>query len=690
MRSLAAVVVAGAVLLAGASTAGAVQWAVQPAIVPPGPPDGQLRGVSCLRHGFCFAVGSNTDLTGAAVPQVQYFNGRWWRRLSVPDGAGTLNAIACTSGSSCFAVGSLIERWNGRRWTISRTRVRGELNGVACAGPRICMAVGDANGRPLAFRWDGRRWTRSAVPVGGLLSVSCSSAVACTAVGARGGRTLAVRWNGRRWRVQATPTPELFGGLNAVSCSAARACTAVGTSSSGGSTHSLAEHWNGSRWSAQPTVRHASDVTVLTGVACRSPRDCTAVGWFGSDTADQGIGPGSTLSERWNGRSWSAQRAPNATGANVSRLSGISCAAGHCVTVGDASTGDGPYLQRRDLALHYSGKWLIHGVPTPPGHSNSSLSAVSCVTTNSCVAVGSQSKPGCCQVLLFDERWDGHTWRLDPIPQPPGALDGELSAIFCVSSTRCFGVGSAQGADHHNRPLTEIWDGTRWTIESSPDGASGAENYLNAIACRSATDCTAVGDYYNDQTSTGGTLIEHWNGADWSVQSSATSSTFGASLDGVSCTATDACIAVGQDGNGKGIAARWDGAAWASVPGPPTSPDSVSCASPTSCQAVGFKEIASWDGSSWTRQSAPALSDWRLMGVTCRADNDCTAVGATKIGSGSPTALAESWNGQRWSVQSSPALTKSTFSGVSCPAAGACVAVGSENQTPLIEATGQR
>src|SRR5581483_2977994 len=142
-----------------------------------------------------------------------------------------------------------------------------------------------------------------------LSGVSCSSPVACTAVGTRNGQTLAVRWDGHRWRVESTPTPALNAGLRAVSCPTPRACVAVGSSSNGGSTASLAEHWNGLRWSVQPTKQHRADITVLSGVACRTGRDCTATVWYGSDSPN--LGPQSTLSEHWNGRTWSEQATPN-------------------------------------------------------------------------------------------------------------------------------------------------------------------------------------------------------------------------------------------------------------------------------------------------------------------------------------------------------------------------------------------
>ena len=135
-------------------------------------------------------------------------------------------------------------------------------------------------------------------------------------------------------------------------------------------------------------------------------------------------------------------------------------------------------------------------------------------------------------------------------------------------------TGSFAPGGDTTRTLTEIWDGTRWEIEPSPNGDASSQNFLNSVRCVSASDCTAVGDYYDDRAFTGGTLIEHWDGTSWSLESSATSSTFGANLSDVSCIARASCLAVGQDGNGGhahndqlSIELNVDGEDWIADPG---------------------------------------------------------------------------------------------------------------------------
>jgi hypothetical protein len=165
-------------------------------------------------------------------------------------------------------------------------------------------------------------------------------------------------------------------------------------------------------------------------------------------------------------------------------------------------------------------------------------------------------------------------------------------------------------------------------------------------------------------------------------------------LVGVSCTAKNACVAVGSafpfnaSGRRLTVAERWDGRKWALMrtarSGSYDEFNDVSCTSMRACTAVGTTSTGSswrplverWNGKKWLVQPTPNLQKAFLYGVSCASVKDCTAVGR---GTG-PTALAEHWNGKRWFVQPTPELNGSTsvvsLSSVSCPSARACVAVG--------------
>jgi hypothetical protein len=108
--------------------------------------------------------------------------------------------------------GQLVERFNGRRWSIQPTSAGAplaELNGVSCVSTTACVAVGGrANShQSIAERWNGSRWSTENTPtlVGGSLlwAVSCPSAAGCFAVGSRGGLPLLEHSSGANWSTQA-------------------------------------------------------------------------------------------------------------------------------------------------------------------------------------------------------------------------------------------------------------------------------------------------------------------------------------------------------------------------------------------------------------------------------------------------------------------------------------------------------
>jgi hypothetical protein len=112
----------------------------------------------------------------------------------------------------------------------------------------------------------------------------------------------------------------------------------------------------------------------------------------------------------------------------------------------------------------------------------------------------------------------------------------------------------------------------------------------------------------------------------------------------------------------------------------------VSCTTPTSCTAVGqyvpfeqsepFAEY--WDGSDWTIQSMPSAKDDEpayVGAVSCASATSCTAVGRYYNSDGAEVGLADYWNGSTWTVQH-PGGLNAELNGVSCTTATSCIAVG--------------
>jgi hypothetical protein len=122
----------------------------------------------------------------------------------------------------------------------------------------------------------------------------------------------------------------------------------------------LTERWDGKHWSLLASHTPSRAYTWLSGVSCTRTTSCMTVGYY---SRSQFNGNGVfTLTERWNGVSWSVVTSPTA-GAAVSTLDAVSCVqATSCVAVGSSSPAQsGGY---DTLVVRWDGtKWAK--VPSP-------------------------------------------------------------------------------------------------------------------------------------------------------------------------------------------------------------------------------------------------------------------------------------------------------------------------------------
>ena len=157
-------------------------------------------------------------------------------------------------------------------------------------------------------------------------------------------------------------------------------------------------------WSAQTTPSPPGALSAeLSGVACGSPADCTAVGSY--DTTSGTV----NLAERYNGSTWAIQFTPD-SGSGDS-LSGVACiSAADCIAVGSTSTD--PLIESWNGTA-----WTIDAIPPGGG----ALYEIKCAGAASCIAVGStsSSKP-------LIERYNGTSWTLQAVPS---GMQGSLFGI---------------------------------------------------------------------------------------------------------------------------------------------------------------------------------------------------------------------------------------------------------------------
>ena len=316
---------------------------------------------------------------------------------------------------------------------------------------------------------------------------------------------------------------------------------------------------------------------------------------------------------------------------------------------------------------------------------------VSCPAANWCMAVGTYTKASGAGVALA-EQWNGNTWRIQPVPSPPGAAWSNLLGVSCVSPSACEAVGATASRSGVLTALAERWNGSSWQLQRAPSPAGGGQ--LNGVSCTSPSACTAVGGTPPGTPRTA--LAERWNGSGWQIQPAP--SPAGAFLSGVACTSSAACTAVGGSDTGT-LAERWDGTTWSTqaTANPPQGGGalfSVACASPSACTAVGNSNAGNlaerWNGTSWSIQSTPnpgGVQFTFLNTVACASASACIAAGAYINSSGAFQALAERWDGTSWAIQPTPGLPGGAMNlliGVACTSATGCLAVGYSSPSVFI------
>ncbi len=400
-----------------------------------------------------------------------------------------------------------------------------------------------------------------------------------------------------------------------------------------------------SSWSITPSWNNgdgeSSADIAFTDVSCMPTGECFAVG----SHAIGGIG--GSLIEEWNGSSWNAVASPHPGDFNNlgrAELYGVDCPSStFCVAVGDFATTKGQ-VQTLVETWNDTGSWKVQSSPNV-NSTWDALSAVSCASSNYCVAVGDWLKGSHSRSETFAELWNGAKWSKAKTPLNPGNAVNRLNSISCTTNRTCEAVGTYFDAAQSSvvKTLFETYKGRRW---SSPASPSGRNSELYSVSCLSFSECTAVGDHSTD------TLVLAWNGSKWATESSPNQEVGGknyqSSLDGVSCTSESNCVAVGhylnEDGTPSTLVESWNGSAWTIVPSP---------------------DVASQDNDSNA-----------LVGVSCIGATSCVAVGTTANENGDQT-LAETWDGAAWTIPTSPNPgVENYLTSVSCVTSSDCVAVG--------------
>lgn len=266
----------------------------------------------------------------------------------------------------------------------------------------------------------------------------------------------------------------------------------------------------------------------------------------------------------------------------------------------------------RPYALHRD--WSV--IPSQNPEPESILNGVAAVSTNDVWAVGYQQITNTALTLI--EHWDGVSWSVIPSPNVT-SQENILTRVAVVSTSDVWAVGyDNTGNPFENQTLIEHWDGTQWSIVPSQSPAA-VNNVLMGVTAIAAGNIWAVG-YQDNNGSCPSALIEHWNGKSWQVVTNPNQCN--SQLMDVVAIASKNVWAVGRDTTGQPL-------------------------------------IDHWNGTSWSIVSSPSLGSGggMLMGVTSIHANNIWAVGWQLTPVGYTQTLSEHWNGTSWSLKAIPNAT---------------------------------
>jgi hypothetical protein len=346
---------------------------------------------------------------------------------------------------------------------------------------------------------------------------------------------------------------------------------------------------------------------------------------------------------------------------------------------------------------------------TNPGANTDILYSVAAVSTGDVWAVGYSEATGNSNYQTLIEHYNGWSWNVSASPNVASTFN-TLTAVAGDSPSDAWAVGYT-GNPRVPFPvfqtLIEHWNGSTWNITTAPTIPSSTSSQLLGVAAISSTDAWAVGNYF-DASSNENTLIEHWNGTSWSVASSPNFVTpvpeggpggSVAYLTGITAVAANNIWAVG---NPSSLVEHWNGSTWSIVPGPTFSTgtqvlEGVAASSAQNIMAGGTQSSSTtstllaeqWNGTGWNVPPTPSLAQSdAFYGVAAIPGTDhYWAVGASNLGAGVQgaasslqlTAAIEYWDGATWRVMASanPSATWNGLQGVAALGANDAWAVGS-------------
>jgi hypothetical protein len=360
--------------------------------------------------------------------------------------------------------------------------------------------------------------------------------------------------------------------------------------------------------------------------------------------------------------------------------------------------------------LSFSSAGVLSGIPTQAGTFTFDVKATAAYGRYAKGPVRVTVNPGS----------GGGTWTPVEAPLPPNAISAPITTqgsdeVSCPSASACAFVDSYVDSTNTSQLAVIAESGASWTATEAPlpFNALPGLSQINAMACATASNCVAVGEYFDAEGNPQAWLLtgsgESWTWIEAPLPHNAGTARI-ADLFSVSCAAT--CVAIGSyndaTGSGQGLILTGSGPSWTAAEAPlPANASpldgatlySVACPSATVCVADGYYIDTSHNqqgvllaasGASWTATEAPLPAnadpngpDVLLDGVACASASKCVATG--DYNSSGQKGLLLTRSGTSWIATEAPVPPGSSPAGssditsVACAPASECVAISSDS-----------
>jgi len=259
---------------------------------------------------------------------------------------------------------------------------------------------------------------------------------------------------------------------------------------------SMTQRYNGTSWSVVPSLNgSATGYSQLNRVDATSSTNVWAIG---SDTQ------AGTLVHRYDGSRWVAMTRPS--GVALRGLDVVSSTevwiAGYA---GSAAT----------VSQWKNGTWTTRYTQASTGRHLTVFEAIAVDAAGKVWAVGwdrDYNAPGR-PVSSLVVHFDGSSWKRESSPNPLNR--NTLTDVVALTNGEVFAVGVAQdtsGGGITPRSLMLRRQGTTWSSLTVPRGETGSQDQLQAVAAVSSTSVWSVGYYSSPSTGLYEPLLVHWTG----------------------------------------------------------------------------------------------------------------------------------------------------------------------------------